>query len=72
MLFVVNAQGTPSVAKRSANQSTTPVAAPTGVTATASNATATLSWTAPNNGGSTISGYTVTPFDGRAPRPRPR
>jgi hypothetical protein len=39
--------------------------APTGVTATAGNTTATVSWTAPaNNGGSTITKYTVTPFIG--------
>ena len=39
--------------------------APTGVTATAGNASATVSWTAPsNNGGSTITKYTVTPFIG--------
>jgi hypothetical protein len=41
--------------------------APTGVTATAGNASATVSWTAPtNNGGSTITTYTVTPFIGAA------
>ena len=40
-------------------------AAPTGVTATAGNGSATVSWTAPsNNGGSTITKYTVTPFIG--------
>jgi hypothetical protein len=39
--------------------------APTAVTATAGNTTATVSWTAPtNNGGSTITKYTVTPFIG--------
>src|SRR5262249_10122481 len=39
--------------------------APTGVTATAGNGSATVSWTAPsNNGGSTITKYTVTPFIG--------
>ena len=38
--------------------------APTGVTATAGNASATVSWTAPSNGGSTITKYTVTPFIG--------
>ena len=39
---------------------------PTGVTATAGNASATVSWTAPSNGGSTISSYKVTPFIGTA------
>jgi Domain of unknown function (DUF4082)/Bacterial Ig-like domain/Fibronectin type III domain/Bacterial Ig domain len=39
--------------------------APTGVTATAGNGSATVSWTAPsNNGGSTITKYTVTPYVG--------
>ena len=67
MLFVVNAQGTPSVASMvkigQASTATIP-GAPTGVTATASNAAASLTWTAPNNGGSTISTYTVTPYVG--------
>ncbi|WP_460455391.1 fibronectin type III domain-containing protein, partial [Arthrobacter bambusae] len=39
-------------------------AAPTGVTATAGNASAVVSWTAPNNGGSGISSYAVTPHAG--------
>lgn len=39
-------------------------AAPIGVTATAGNASATVSWTAPNNGGSPITAYTVTPYIG--------
>jgi hypothetical protein len=39
-------------------------AAPTGVTATPSNASATVSWTAPNNGGSQILSYTITPYIG--------
>ena len=38
--------------------------APTGVTATAGNTAATVSWTAPNNGNSAITSYTVTPFIG--------
>ena len=39
--------------------------APTGVTATAGNGSATVSWTAPSdNGGSAITKYTVTPFIG--------
>jgi hypothetical protein len=39
-------------------------AAPTGVTATAGNGSATVSWTAPANGGSPITSYTVTPYIG--------
>ena len=39
-------------------------AAPTGVSATAGNASATVSWTAPSNGGSPITSYTVTPHTG--------
>src|SRR6476661_3127628 len=39
-------------------------AAPTGVTATAGDASATVAWTAPANGGSAITSYTVTPHTG--------
>ncbi len=38
--------------------------APTGVTATPGNASAAVSWTAPADGGSAITGYTVTPYIG--------
>lgn len=44
--------------------SPTAPAAPTGVTATAGNASASVSWTAPNNGGSAITSYAVTPHAG--------
>ena len=44
-------------------------AAPTGVTATAGNGSATLSWTAPSNGGSPITGYTITPYIGSTAQP---
>jgi hypothetical protein len=39
-------------------------ATPTGVTATAGDASAAVSWTAPANGGSAITSYTVTPYIG--------
>ncbi len=38
--------------------------APTGVSAAAGNASATVSWTAPGNGGSPITSYSVTPYIG--------
>ena len=44
--------------------------APTGVTAVAGNASANVSWTAPPDGGSPITSYTITPYIGRWPRPR--
>ena len=62
-----NAIGTgPASAPSSAVTPTAPTApgAPTGVTATAGNASAVVSWTAPSNGGSAITSYTVTPFVG--------
>ena len=45
---------------------TTAPGAPAGVSATAGNGSATVSWTAPNNGGSAITNYTVTPYIGSA------
>ena len=62
-----NAIGTgPASAASNAVTPTAPTApaAPTGVTATAGNASGVVSWTAPSNGGSTITSYTVTPFIG--------
>jgi hypothetical protein len=67
MLFILNSSGTPSIASIiGLNQATTPVVpgAPTGVTATAGNGSATVSWTAPDNGNSPITSYTVTPYIG--------
>ena len=67
MLFILNKSGTPSIASMiGLNQSTTPVVpgAPTGVTATAGNGSANVSWTAPNDGNSTITSYTITPSTG--------
>jgi len=49
------------------NSQPTAPGAPTGVTATAGNGQATVSWTAPSsNGGSAITSYTVTPYVGSA------
>lgn len=45
----------------------TPPGAPTAVNATAGNAQATVSWTAPLSGGSAITGYVVTPYVGNTP-----
>ena len=41
-------------------------AAPTGVTATAGNGSATVNWSAPSSGGSPITSYAVTPYVGTA------
>lgn len=59
----VNAIGTSAMSTPSAavTPATVP-STPTSVSATAGNATATVNWSAPNNGGSVITGYTVTPF----------
>jgi len=43
--------------------------APTSVTAAAGNAQATVSWTAPSNGGGTITAYTITPYIGSTAQP---
>jgi Domain of unknown function (DUF4082)/Fibronectin type III domain len=60
-----NAIGTgPASAASNAITPAAPPAAPTGVAGAAGNAAATVSWTAPGNGGSAITGYTVTPFIG--------
>ena len=46
--------------------SATAPGAPTGVTATAGNGTANVSWTAPSDGGSPITSYKITPYIGAA------
>jgi hypothetical protein len=70
MLFILNDQGVPSVASMvHLGQTLTAPAAPTSVTATPGNGSATVSWTAPNNGGSPITSYTVTPFVGGLAQP---
>jgi hypothetical protein len=66
MLFIVNSAGVPSVApfiRVIASPPTAP-SAPSAVSALAGNAAATVSWTAPGDGGSPITGYTVTPYVG--------
>jgi outer membrane protein assembly factor BamB len=47
-----------------ASTNSTAPGAPTGLSATAGNASAGVSWTAPANGGSPITAYTVTPYVG--------
>ncbi len=72
MLFLVNSKGVPSVASmvHIAPSTATAPAAPTGVTATAGNGSASVLWTAPADGGSPITSYTVTPYlDGTAQTP---
>jgi titin len=62
-----NADGTgPASAPSAAVIPSTVPDAPTGVTATAGDASATVSWTAPSDEGSAITGYTVTASPGGA------
>ena len=58
VVYAPEAQATPTVP-----------AAPTTVTAVAGNASATISWTAPSNGGSPLTRYTVTPYLGTQAQP---
>ena len=65
MLFIVNKQGVPSVsAPLNLSAAPSAPAAPTGVSATATQGSATVSWTAPSPGTSPIISYTVTPYIG--------
>ena len=65
MLFIVNNKGVPSVsAPLNLSAAPSAPAAPTGVTATATDDNATVSWTAPSPGTSPITSYTVTPYIG--------
>ena len=72
--YTFTVQGTNSYgsgAVSAASNSVTPSAAtapavPTGVTASPATRQAQVSWTAPNSNGSTITGYTVTPYIGSA------
>ena len=76
---IVNAAGTPNatigtgpntlwsaaaLVLKSASGGLTAPGAPTGVSAVAGNTSASVSWTAPSNGGSTITSYTITPSIG--------
>ncbi|HZR49609.1 MAG TPA: fibronectin type III domain-containing protein [Streptosporangiaceae bacterium] len=64
MLFIVNKLGVPSVAAivRMDPAAPTLPAAPSGVIASAGNGSASVTWTAPSDGGSPITSYTVTPY----------
>ncbi len=70
MVFIVNSAGVPSVASL-IHLTTTQSApsAPAGVSAVAGNASATVSWTAPSDGNSPITSYTVTPYAGSTALP---
>ncbi|HEX4725490.1 MAG TPA: galactose oxidase-like domain-containing protein, partial [Pseudonocardiaceae bacterium] len=66
MLFLVNNKGVPSMAA-TVRITATPAAppdAPANVTATAGNGSASVLWSAPADGGSPITSYTVTPYVG--------
>jgi hypothetical protein len=65
MLFIVNGKGVPSVSAP-VNITAAPAvpSAPTAVSATGGDGTATVSWTPPSPGTSPITGYTVTPYIG--------
>ena len=65
MLFIVNSAGVPSVASMiNIAPSLAPPGSPTGVSAVAGNGSASVSWTAPSDGGSPITNYTVIPYAG--------
>lgn len=65
MVFLVNDKGVPSTAAivRLVRTMTAP-AAPTAVTALPGDGSAAVAWTAPADGGSPITSYTVTPWNG--------
>jgi RHS repeat-associated protein len=63
-VYASNAVGPGPAASTTATTPASVPGAPTGVSATAGNAQARVSWSAPSNGGSAITGYTVTPYVG--------
>jgi hypothetical protein len=69
MLFIVNKKGVPSVSTP-LNLSAAPAVpeAPSGVSATASQGSATVTWSAPAPGTSPITSYTITPYVGSTPQ----
>jgi hypothetical protein len=65
MLFILNGSGVPSIASFiNVTPSFTVPRAPADVVAVPGDGSATVSWTAPQNGGSPITSYTVTPYVG--------
>ncbi|MBI4899051.1 MAG: fibronectin type III domain-containing protein, partial [Actinobacteria bacterium] len=63
MVFILNGSGVPSVASIIKITRTLAVpAAPTGVSATPGDSSARVLWAAPDDGGSAITSYTVTPY----------
>jgi hypothetical protein len=65
MLFIVNDKGVPSVASMiSISRTLSAPAAPAKPSAVAGDGQASVSWTAPDDGGSTITSYKVTPYAG--------
>jgi Domain of unknown function (DUF1929)/Fibronectin type III domain len=65
MLFIVNDKGVPSVASMiGMSRTLSAPAVPAKPSATAGDGQATVSWSAPDDGGSTITSYKVTPYIG--------
>ncbi|HEX5810463.1 MAG TPA: galactose oxidase-like domain-containing protein, partial [Pseudonocardia sp.] len=65
MLFIVNDKGVPSVASMiGMSRTLSAPAVPSAPAASAGDGQATVSWSAPDDGGSTITKYTVTPYIG--------
>ncbi|HEX6403789.1 MAG TPA: fibronectin type III domain-containing protein [Pseudonocardiaceae bacterium] len=64
MLFILNKLGVPSVAAIVRMDAAPPAvpAAPAAVTAAAGNGSASVTWSAPYDGGSPITSYTITPY----------